>query len=59
MVVHQKGWRKRRDLIKVHKKQKKVSRNSEEIGEGVWALALLPRWWFARAARGHGGGGSG
>ncbi len=27
-----------------------MSNNSEEVEEVVWAFALLPRWWFARAA---------
>ncbi len=38
-------------LSEVHqKRQKKVSSNSEEVKEVVWALMLLPRWWFAQAA---------
>ncbi len=51
MVIFWKGWRRRHGLIKMRKKkQNKVNSSSEEIGEGVWALALSPRWWFARAA---------
>ncbi len=30
--------------------QKKVSSNSEEVEEVVWAFELLPSWWFAQAA---------
>jgi hypothetical protein len=37
-------------LSEVHqKRQKKVSSYLEEVEEVVWAFALLPRWWFARA----------
>ncbi len=32
------------------KRQKKISGNSEEVEEVVWAFALLPRWWFAWVA---------
>ncbi len=32
------------------KKEKKVSSNLEGVEKVVWALALLPRWWFVQAA---------